>query len=92
MEVGEIIKKVEYLADSDHIETMKRLGINCKNTYGLRVPVIKEIAKECGKDHELALNLWKINTRETKILASLVDNSKEVSSKQMDEWTDEFDD
>ncbi|KZX16769.1 DNA alkylation repair enzyme [Methanobrevibacter cuticularis] len=91
MNIGEIIEKFEELADPEQIEGMARFGINPKNTYALRMPVIKKIAKEAGKSHELAIKLWEIDTRETRIMASLVDIPKEVTSKQMDQWVNEFD-
>ena len=89
--VEDIVKKLEELSNPEEIEGLLRFGINPKNTYGIRMPVLKSIARECEKSHELAGDLWKIDTRETRIMASLVDIPKLVSSKQMDEWVSEFD-
>lgn len=90
-EIQEIINTFEDLADPEQIEGMARFGINPKNTYAIRMPVLKKIAKNYKNNHELAIELWKIDTRETRILASLVDVPNEVTSKQMDEWADDFD-
>ena len=87
----DIVKKLEELSNPEEIEGMARFGISPKNTYGIRMPVLKSIAKECEKSHELASDLWKIDTRETRIIASLVDIPENVSSKQMDQWANEFD-
>ena len=89
--IEDIIKKLEELSNPEDIEGMARFGISPKNTYGIRMPVLKSIAKECEKSHELANSLWEIDTRETRIMASLVDIPKLVSSNQMDEWVNEFD-
>ncbi|KZX11905.1 DNA alkylation repair protein [Methanobrevibacter filiformis] len=90
-EIDKIIKTFEKLADPEQVDGMARFGINPKNTYAIRMPVIKKIAKDYKNNHSLALDLWKIDTRETRILASLVDVPKEVTSNQMDNWAEEFD-
>ncbi|MCX7845960.1 MAG: DNA alkylation repair protein [Dictyoglomaceae bacterium] len=54
------------------------------------MPTIRKIAKEVGKNHKLALELWKINTRETRILASMIDIPEKVKENQMEEWAKEF--
>jgi len=87
----DIVKKLEELSNPEEIEGMARFGINPKNTYGIRMPVLKSIAKECEKSHKLAAELWEIDTRETRIIASLVDIPEFVSSEQMDSWANEFD-
>ncbi|MEA4956135.1 hypothetical protein SDC9_03516 [bioreactor metagenome] len=91
MKVEEIINLFEELSSPEDVEGMSRFGITPEHTYGLRMPVIKKIAKEYKKDHLLALNLWNINTRETRILASLVDDPNMVTSEQMDKWANDFD-
>lgn len=90
MKIDEILKKLEKLSNPEDIKGMKRFGITPDHTYGLRMPVIKKIAKAYKKDHELALELWKIDSRETRIIASLVDNPNKVTSEQMDEWANDF--
>ena len=90
LELDEIIEKLEKLSKPEEVEGMKRFGINPKNTYGIRMPILKKIAKDYKNNHELAIDLWKIDTRETRIIASLVDVPKMVSSKQMDKWANEF--
>nr|WP_302578811.1 DNA alkylation repair protein [Methanobrevibacter arboriphilus] len=91
MTVTEIIETFKELSSPEDIEGMARFGITPEHTYGLRMPVIKKIAKNYKNDHELALSLWDINTRETRILASLVDDPKLVTQKQMDDWANDFD-
>ena len=69
---------------------MKRFGINPEQSYGVNMPVLRAIGKELGKDHALAQELWTIDTRETRILASLVDEKDKVTEDQMDLWVKEF--
>lgn len=91
MNVKDVIKKLEEVSNPEDVEGMARFGISPKRTYGIRMPILKSIAKECGKNHELATELWEIDTRETRIIASLVDIPEFVSSQQMDDWVNEFD-
>ena len=72
------------------LKGMARFGIDITNTLGVSMPNIRGIGKEITKDHELAQELWKSGINEAKILASLVDHPKWVTSKQMDDWAGEF--
>lgn len=47
------------------------------------MPQIRKIAKECGKNHELALKLWSHGYHETYILATLVEEPEKVDSIQL---------
>ena len=91
MTSSEIIKKLKTMGSSRNIAGMARFGINPKNTLGVPVPELRRMAKEIGKDHELALRLWDSGIHEAKALASMVDIPKEVSRKQMRRWIKDFD-
>lgn len=70
---------------------MARFGISPKKTYAVRIPEIRRIARKTGKDHELASKLWDAGYRETRIMASIVEDPKGVTEDQMDVWAAEFD-
>ncbi|KKS89244.1 MAG: hypothetical protein UV63_C0021G0011 [Microgenomates group bacterium GW2011_GWC1_43_11] len=70
---------------------MARFGINPKNTLGVSIPILRSLAKEIGKNHLLALELWKTSIHEARILAGLIDDPKLVTSIQMDGWVRDFD-
>ncbi len=87
----EILKKLKALANPKNVEGMARFGINPKNTYGVSIPQLRQIAKETGKDHELALQLWQSGVHEARILAALVDEPEQVTERQMERWAADFD-
>jgi 3-methyladenine DNA glycosylase AlkD len=91
MELQEIVAKLELLSTPENIEGMERFGITPEKTYAVRIPELRKIAKESGKNHELALELWELDFRETKILACMIDDPKMVSSSQLNAWVLEFD-
>jgi 3-methyladenine DNA glycosylase AlkD len=87
----DIIAELESLSKPEEREGMARFGISPKKTYAVRMPEIRRIARKAGKDHELAAKLWDAGYRETRIMASIVEDPKMVTEEQMDEWASEFD-
>jgi len=90
MTVQEIIthlKKHSCLRDK---EGMARFGINPKYALGVRIPVLRNLAKKIGKNHKLAIDLWKTKIHEIRILATMVDDPKSVTEKQMEQWVKGF--
>ena len=70
---------------------MARFGINPKNTLGISIYDLRKIAKEIGKDHELALRLWESGIHEARILAGFVDEPEKVTEVQLEKWVKDFD-
>lgn len=90
MEFDQIIREFERLSDVDFAENMKKFGIRYVKSYGLRLPQIRKVAKQCGKNHDLALKLWNHGYHETYLMATLVEESEKVSSKQLNDWVSTF--
>ena len=90
MEVEVIIKRLKALSDPEAVKGMARFGINPENTYGISIPNLKKLAKENGKDHKLALELWETVIHEARILAGLVDDYKQVTEQQIEEWVSDL--
>lgn len=90
MELEDIILKLESLSNPEDIVGMARFGIKASKVYGVRMPELTSIAKESGKNHELAGELWSHGYNETKILACMIDDPCMVSEEQMERWVLEF--
>jgi 3-methyladenine DNA glycosylase AlkD len=88
---GRVIKKLKSLSSPEAVVGMSKLGINPKNTYGISIPKLREMAKDIGKNHQLALELWKSGIHEARILASFVDEPEKVTENQLEEWVRDFD-
>ena len=91
MKYSEIISRLEALSSPEDIEGMARFGISPKKTYAVRIPELRMIAKEVGKDHLLANKLWDAGYRETRILACMIEDPEMVDEEQMEKWVGEFD-
>lgn len=87
----EIISGLEAMRNPKNIEGMARYGINPDRALGISIPVLRGLAKEIGKDHRLAQELWQSGYHEARILASMIDDPKDVGEAQMEEWVAEFD-
>ncbi|MDD5417440.1 MAG: DNA alkylation repair protein [Candidatus Nanoarchaeia archaeon] len=90
MHYNEILRKLNSLSNPDAVEGMVKCGITPENTYGVSIPELRKIASVTKRNHELAKQLWKKNTRETRILASMIDEPNKVDEKQMEKWVREF--
>jgi 3-methyladenine DNA glycosylase AlkD len=91
MQFDDVIRRLESLSDPDAVAGMARFGINTQNTYGISVYILKKLAKEMGRDHALAQQLWASGIHEARILASLVDEPDMVTDAQMESWVKDFD-
>jgi 3-methyladenine DNA glycosylase AlkD len=87
----EIIQTLEQNADPDSLAGMARAGITPEKAYGVRIPVLRKIAKKAGRNSYLAKKLWSKNTRETRILACMIEDPKTLTEAQAEEWVLEFD-
>jgi len=86
-----VLKRLESLSNPEAVAGMARFGINPTNTYGISIPTLRRIAKELGRDHSLAEQLWESGVHEARILASFIDDPKQVSEAQMEKWVRGFD-
>jgi len=86
-----VLKKLRDLSNLKAVEGMARFGINPKNTYGVSIPNLRKLAKEIGKNHELAQKLWDSGIHEARIVAGMVDSPAAVTEKQVDKWVKDFD-
>jgi 3-methyladenine DNA glycosylase AlkD len=91
MNASQVIKKLKSHANRKNVEGMARFGINPRNTLGVGMSFLRQTAREIGKDHKLAQELWNSGIHEAKILASLVEDYKLVDSRQMEKWVKGFD-
>jgi len=68
----EIRKKLRLAMNGITSSAMREKGVNYKLNFGVPVMTLKKMAKDYAPNAELAEELWKENTRELKILATLI--------------------
>lgn len=91
MDYKEVVKQLKKLSNPKNILGMARFGINPKNTLGVSIPDLRNLAKKIGHNHLLAQQLWQSQIHEAKILAGFIDDPKLVTEKQLETWVKDFD-
>ncbi len=84
--VEETLEKLKTEARPDQLEGMTRYGIVVERRLGVSVPNMRKTATELGKDHKLALELWKTGIPEAMNVAAMVDEPQKITETQMEEW------
>ena len=84
--VEEILNKLKNKAKSNQLKGMAKFGMVVEQRLGVSVPEMRKIAKETGKDHKLALELWKAGIIEARIVAAMIDEHEKLTEKQMEGW------
>jgi len=87
----EVIRKLKTLGDPRVAEGMARFGIHVPNVWGVSASHLRRFAKEIGKDHRLAAQLWRTGVHDARILAALIDDPAQVTRRQMERWAKDFD-
>ncbi|MDO4161154.1 MAG: DNA alkylation repair protein [Prevotellaceae bacterium] len=67
-------------------QSMREKGLGYKINWGIGLPVLKDMVKEYGKDFSLAIELWKEDIRECRILATMIMPSEEMSADMVNLW------
>ncbi len=91
MKYREIMHELKARANPDNVAGMARFGIHASRAYGVSMVQLRQMAKRIGTDHALAQQLWRSGIHEARILATLVDDPKQVTEAQMDFWVGDFD-
>lgn len=65
---------------------MERFGIRTPKRFGVSMETMRPLVKQLGRDHALALALWRTGWLEARVLASFVDEPDRVTRRQMESW------
>lgn len=91
MDAADIVERLKVLGNPGALEGMSRYGIATDHALGVSMPQLRALAKEIGRDHELAIDLWGTGIHDARILATLVDSPATVTEEQMEDWVTAFD-
>ena len=85
-----VLRELKALANPKVRAKMAYFGVNVPKAHGISVPILHKFAKQIGKDHQLARQLWKSGIHEARILATLIGESEKVTAAQKERWAREF--
>ena len=72
-------------------EGLSRYGIVAPRAFGVSMNDVQALAKLTGPNHALALELWKSEWYEARLLACFVAEPERVTPSLMDRWARDFD-
>ncbi len=91
MELKQVVDRLRSIGDLKAIEGMVRFGIQSSNSFGVSVPKLRALAREVGRDHQLALKLWETGLHDARLLATMIDDPRQVTIVQMEKWVRDSD-
>lgn len=100
--IQEIKRSFRLMMDGATAASMREKGLNYKLNWGATLPRLREMADEIAsrltadealepsKNYSLAIELWKENVRECKILATMLMPPKEMLPEVADLWVEQI--
>ena len=89
--VEETLAWLERRGSKKNRDGMARYGITAKKAYGVSMATMLGLRKKLGRDHELAIALFRTGWYEARIMASFVAEPERVTPALMDRWARAFD-
>ena len=83
MTTKEILDRLRELGDEKVVARNRRHGAG-NNQYGVKLGDIRKLGKKIGKDHHLALELWKTGNMEARLLSILIAEPARLSPSELD--------
>jgi hypothetical protein len=77
------------MMDGATAASMRNKGLHYKLNWGATLSRLREMADEIGSNYALAIELWKEDIRECKILATMVMPPKEMLPEIVDIWMEQ---
>lgn len=87
----EIFRKIQILRNGETHHEMKKFGLNYQKALGATIVNLREIGTAYQQDHLLAHKLWTKGFRESKIVATLLEEPAKVTEEQLERWFAEMD-
>ena len=84
--VKDVLDKLQSKAQPEQLKGMAKYGITVERRLGVSVPDMRKLAKEIGRDHKLALDLWRTGIAEARIVAAMVGDPDKLTEEQMEDW------
>jgi 3-methyladenine DNA glycosylase AlkD len=81
------------LGNPRNVAGMARFGVRVspKNAFGLSAPDLKKLAREIGKNHALALALWRTRNHDARHIAHMIADPRKFTEAHAERWARDFD-
>jgi 3-methyladenine DNA glycosylase AlkD len=81
-----VLARIRALASPTYASGAAHSGIVTDGRFGLSVPLMRKLAREIGRDHALALELWATGQGEARHIACMIAEPARLTSAQADRW------
>ncbi len=85
-----LIERMAQLGSRRSVEKLSYWGIQAPRACGLSAPQMHALARQSGRDHALALELWHSGVHEARHIAAMVADPALVTESLMEEWAGDF--
>ncbi|MGO7324230.1 DNA alkylation repair protein [Rhizobium ruizarguesonis] len=89
-DAAELIAHLETLRSEESVAGMARFGIVTDRALGISNPDIRAVARLAKKDHLRAMQLWRSDIREARLLALYTAEPKRLTTEEAQNWADDF--
>ncbi|MBY5590058.1 DNA alkylation repair protein [Rhizobium leguminosarum] len=89
-DAAELIAHLETLRSEENVASMARFGIATGGALGISNPDIRAVARLAKKDHLRAMQLWRSDIREARLLALYTAEPKRLTTEEARHWADDF--
>ncbi|QEG00084.1 DNA alkylation repair enzyme [Stieleria maiorica] len=92
MKKADVIKLLKEHSNERGIEHWKKSGVKDSKlkSFGIGLTQLRKIAKQVGRDHSLALQLWKSDVYDAKVVGLLIDDPKQITRAQAEEQVEQL--
>lgn len=87
--VKQIKKSFRLIMNGVTMQSMKEKGSEYKISWGASLMHLRDMAAEYPKDYDLAIELWKSEVRECKMLATMLMPAEEMPREVADIWMEQ---
>ncbi len=88
---GTVLKRMESMGSARNRNGKEHFGIRADRAYGVATPQLRALAREIGRNHALALELWDSGMHEARHVAAWIADPAECSGALMERWARGFD-
>jgi len=88
--IANVLAELHRLANPTNVAGMARFGIVGQNLLGISMVQLRAIAKQVGRNHALAEDLWASGVFEARILAGFLAEPARVTRRQANSWAKDF--
>jgi 3-methyladenine DNA glycosylase AlkD len=81
-----IINQLHTHSDEGYLQQLERFGIQNIDAFGVRMPIVKSIAKAHKNQHKLALSLFNTPWHEAQIMATMIADPSKLTREEAIIW------